>query len=45
LHVAGVTNDGHLWHTIRREGWTALGDVEGQAGDHGSFIAVSVASV
>jgi hypothetical protein len=46
LHLAGVTRDGRLWHTIRRAdgSWTPFGDVEGQAGDRGSFRAVSVAA-
>jgi len=44
LHVAGTTADGHLWHTIRyRDGsWQQFGDVEGPAGDRGSFRTVSV---
>ena len=33
LHLAGVTDDGHLLHTIRNTigCWTPFGDVEGQA--------------
>jgi hypothetical protein len=44
LHVAGTTADGHLWHTIRyKDGtWQLFGDVEGPAGDRGSFRTVSV---
>jgi hypothetical protein len=44
LHVVGTTADGHLWHTIRyRDGsWQQFGDVEGPAGDRGSFRTVSV---
>ena len=44
LHVAGVTSGGRLWHAIRRVdgSWTSFGDVEGEAGDRGSFVTVSV---
>jgi hypothetical protein len=45
LHVAGVTEDGRLWHTIRRAdgSWTQFGDVEAQAGDRGRFVRVGIA--
>jgi hypothetical protein len=47
LHLSGVTADGRLWHTIRRPNgsWTQLGDVEGQAGDRGTFVSVGLAGV
>jgi hypothetical protein len=47
LHVTGVTNDGHLWHTIRRMdgSWFQFGDVESQAGDRGGFTDVDCAGI
>lgn len=46
LHLAGVTSDGHLWHTIRSAtSWTPFGDVEGQTGDRGFFVDVDCAGV
>ncbi|MGH7930377.1 MAG: trypsin-like serine peptidase, partial [Candidatus Binatia bacterium] len=48
LQVAGITNDGGMWHTLRRQGgsWVGFGDVKGQAGTHpGSFVAVGCAGV
>ncbi len=43
LHVSGITNDGRLWHSIRRSDgrWTPFGDVKGQAGDRGRAMAVA----
>jgi hypothetical protein len=45
LQVVGVTNDGALWHTIRRQDgtWFGFGDVKGQAGDRGRFVSVGCA--
>jgi len=45
IHAAGTTTDGRLWHTIRWTNgtWQPFGDVKGQAGDRGPFVAVSVA--
>src|SRR5207249_8004315 len=47
LHVCGATSDGHLWHTIRHAdgAWGSFGDVEGQAGERGTFVALAVAEV
>jgi hypothetical protein len=42
LHLAGVTADGRLWHTIRTGSWTPFGDVEGQTGDGGFIVDVAV---
>jgi hypothetical protein len=46
IHVAGVTTDGRLWHTIRQTNgsWLPFGDVKGEAGDRGMFITVSVSN-
>ena len=51
LHVSGLTmngwwwwSDGRLWHTIRHAAsWDSFADVEGPAGDRGSFQSVSLA--
>jgi hypothetical protein len=46
LHLAGVTSDGHLWHTIRfPTSWTPFGDVESQTGDRGAIIDVDIQSI
>ena len=47
LHVAGVTADGGMWHTVRHEDrWDGFGDVKGVAGSHpGTFEAVACAEV
>lgn len=44
LHLSGVSNDGHLWHTIRYESgnWSMFADVEGFAGDIGSVRDVDL---
>ncbi|MET0552838.1 MAG: metallophosphoesterase [Vicinamibacteria bacterium] len=42
LHVCGTTEDGGLWHTIRRsDRWEGFGDVKGQAGDRGRLTSVA----
>jgi len=40
-----TTNDGHLWHTLRRldGSWTGLGDVQGQFAIPGPVVAVAAA--
>ena len=47
LHLAGVTSDGHLWHTIRvsNGAWYPFGDVEAQAGDRGTIVDVDLQSI
>ena len=47
LHLCAVSADGHLWHTIRKANgtWTAFGDVEGKAGDRGSFVAIAMTEI
>lgn len=47
LHLAGVTSDGRLWHTIRYASgaWQQFGDVEGQAGDRGTLVDVDLQNV
>jgi hypothetical protein len=48
LHVCGVTDDGAMWHCIRRANgsWIGFGDVKGQAGHHtGPFNAVGCAEI
>jgi hypothetical protein len=51
VHMAAVTADGGLWHTLglptfhlagAPEGWLPFGDVKGQAGNPGSFVSVAV---
>jgi hypothetical protein len=43
LHLTGVTIDGRLWHTIRIDpDWQIFGDVEGQAGERGSFLPAAI---
>jgi hypothetical protein len=44
LHLAGVTADGKLWHTIRYPNgtWQPFGDVESQTGDGGFINDVDV---
>jgi hypothetical protein len=46
LHFSGVTSDGQLWHTIRKDPTLPFGDVEdgpGHAGEIGTFQTVGVA--
>jgi hypothetical protein len=46
VHVAGVTDDGHVWYAIRREdtSWKKrFTDIELTAGDKGTFISVTAA--
>ena len=47
LHLAGVTEDGHLWHTIRvpSGAWFPFGDVERQTGDRGRIVDVDLQNV
>jgi hypothetical protein len=48
LQVAGQTDDGGIWHTIRHpdRSWQGqFGDVKGQSGNPGHFDAVACASV
>jgi hypothetical protein len=46
-HVCGVTDDGHLWHTVRQddESWLSFRDVGSQAGNPGKFADVGNAGV
>jgi len=43
LHVCAVSSDGRLWHTIRGAGgrWKPFADVEGEAGEQGTFTCAS----
>jgi hypothetical protein len=45
LHLCGVTDDGRLWHAVRDQSgsWSSFGDVEGVAGERGSFVKVDCA--
>lgn len=46
LHFSGVTSNGRLWHTIRKDPTSPFGDVEdgpGHAGEIGTFQAVGIA--
>jgi Matrixin/Putative peptidoglycan binding domain len=47
LHLAGVTSDGRLWHSIRFPAgpWSPFGDVEGQTGDRGFIVDVDLQSI
>ncbi|MGH2703095.1 MAG: hypothetical protein ACRDJ2_15140, partial [Actinomycetota bacterium] len=48
LHVCGVTRDGNMWHTLRRQdgSWHGFGDFKSQAGTHpGPFRATASAGV
>lgn len=43
LHVCGLTDDGKLWHAIRRAdtSWIPFDDVKAKASDPGAFISVA----
>jgi len=47
LQLAGVTNDGSMFHTIRREDrfWEVFGNVKDQTGDPGVVTAVTASGV
>ena len=47
LHLLGTTDDGGMWHAIRHANgsWTPFGDVKGQSGNPGYFVAVAGAGV
>ncbi|MFH0728223.1 MAG: hypothetical protein V2B19_18025 [Pseudomonadota bacterium] len=48
LHLCSITDDGRMYHTIRHADGTwqsAFGDVKGQSGNPGKFVAVGCASV
>ncbi len=47
LQLAGTTADGAIWHTIRHVdgSWQGFGNVKGQAGDVGTFTAITTAAV
>jgi hypothetical protein len=48
VHVCGVTDDGGLWHAIRREdgSWKRqFTNVEATAGEKGEFISVAIATL
>ena len=46
LHLAGITRNGRLWHTIRRpHRWLPFGDVEREAGERGNFVDIDCAEV
>jgi len=47
LQLCGLTQDGNVWHAIRfpDELWTPFGNVKGQAGDPGQFVAIASAGV
>jgi Common central domain of tyrosinase len=48
LHVCGVTNDGHLWHTFRSHSgnWqNGFGDIENQSGNQGLFAKVACGGI
>jgi len=45
LHVCAITDDGRLWHSIRRgDPWSQFADVESKAGERGRFVDVSCAT-
>lgn len=47
LHIAAVTSEGGLWHTIRRAGgWDRMANVEeSNAGERGTVTAVAVTGI
>jgi hypothetical protein len=44
MHMAALTSDGHIWHSIRSDAgsWTPLSDIELQTGDAGTFVDASI---
>ncbi len=47
MHLVAASHTGGLWHAIRHPDgtWTHFGDVEGQTGERGQFVAVACAGI